>query len=91
MAKERKTSGRKKILEVLGKYPDGLNAAKIRELVLKEYPINGGHVASLLVHLTRENKIVNEGKCGCNVCALRSVIYKVKPPVSPRRKEKEDA
>lgn len=77
-----KMSGRKKILEVLGKHPEGLNAAKIREFVTKEHAINEQHIASLLGLLAREGKIRNEGKMGCPHCCFKSVLYKIRLPMS---------
>lgn len=72
-------SGRRKILQVLAQHPRGLNAAKIRELVLKEYAISEDRIAKVLWKLAEEGKITKGEKCGCPSCALRSIIYKFNP------------
>lgn len=69
---------RVRILDALRAHPQGLNAARIRQIVLKDHPVNDQTVANELLHLAREGKITNEGKCGCPSCALRSVIYRIK-------------
>lgn len=74
----RKNSGRTKILEIIGRHPNGLNAAKIRELVSREHTLSEQHIASILVHLCREGRLINDSKHSCPSCALRSVIYKPK-------------
>lgn len=82
MEEKNKISGRKKILEVLSKNPGGLNTGKIRELVLKERAINEQHLASVVSVLVREGKIKNDGKHECPHCCARSIIYKIRPPMS---------
>lgn len=81
--KEREISGRTKIVEILARYPGGLNAARIRKLVIREHAISESHVASLLVHLAREGKITNQGLCSCDSCGRESVIYKTIIKESP--------
>lgn len=67
-----------KILEALARHPDGLNAAKVRELVIREYPVKAQSVASLLVHLAREGRILNGPKHACPGCGVRSVVYRLR-------------
>lgn len=76
--RENKVSGRRKILQLLKDYPEGLNAAKIRQIVMLDYPVSEEAVAKALVRLTTEEKIINTGKGGCPSCALRSVIYRLR-------------
>lgn len=79
-AKTRRISTRAKILDVLINYPQGLNAAKIREIILKTHATSEQHIACVLVQLVREGRIMNQGRCGCPSCALQSTIYQLRPP-----------
>lgn len=76
-SKASKTSGRTKILEVFARHPEGLNAAKLRKLVLNEYAVSEDALVTALTKFTREGKLRSEGKCECSQCALRSVVYRL--------------
>lgn len=71
---------RTRILNALRAHPRGLNAARIRQIVIKDHPVDTHTVAAELVRLAREGKIVNTGKCDCPSCALRSVVYRIEIP-----------
>lgn len=87
MVKEHKVSCCTKILEVLSRHPKGLNAAKVRQLVAKEYPASEQHIASMLSQLTHEGRVLNDGRNGCPSCAKKSTIYKHKPSINGRESE----
>lgn len=72
-----KPSGRRKILDLLRKHPEGLTAAKIRQLILADYAISEPHLATEIQRLAKEKKIKNNGRCRCTLCALQSSVYKI--------------
>lgn len=73
-----KMSGRAKVLDILGSHPEGLNAAKIRELLRQDYVVSDDHLAKTIATLAREGKIKNEGRHECSFCATRASVYKLK-------------
>lgn len=75
--RKKQTSWRNKILGVLKDHPEGLSSAMIRKLVSIEQAINEATFPNILMQLVNEGRIRNEGKCECNKCASRPVLYKI--------------
>lgn len=73
-----RTSGRKRVLEILAKNPNGINAASIVNQVKSEYAIEKESVSQILVTLTREGKIRKLDKRECPHCFGNSTVYKIK-------------
>lgn len=76
----RENSGRAKILEILAKHPDGLNATKIRGLVLKEQALDEHYLISEISRMAREGKFARKTKKECPCCGIHSVMYSLKKP-----------
>lgn len=75
-----KNSGRAKILEVLGRYPDGLNSTKICEMVLKEYAMERHYLISEIARIAKEGKLTKVKRKECPSCGFHSVVYSLKKP-----------
>lgn len=81
--KGRPLSGRKLILDVIGRHQQGLNTTKIRQLVLNDTALNAQHVGNTVTQLAKEGRINRGGTRQCPVCACESVFYTINPLYRP--------
>lgn len=72
-----KRSAKAEILSILSRHPQGINAAKVSEILLKEYSVAPSWVPVLLSRASKEGLVRKtlQTKCGC--CGKKLVLYKL--------------
>lgn len=71
-------SSRTNIIETLKAYSDGLNCAKLAEIVQAQYSVGKGQLASVLCQMVAEGIITRTGRKPCPHCGVKAVYYKAR-------------
>jgi len=67
-----------KILNLLREYPEGMNAAKIFEMITENFSVTRACLSVTLAVMTKRGFLSNAEYSCCKECAINSVNYKIR-------------